>query len=91
MYKKIIEMCSALNIFSTKELRDNGIEALLIYGVGKHDNNIVATEFIRGDVPEALAMIGAALSNISSKSGIPLFDLLNMIYENESKLKEEGE
>ena len=88
MYKKIIEMCSALNIFSTKELQENGIEALLIYGLGKDNNKMVATEFIRGAVPDVLAMIGAALSYISSKSGIPLCDLLGMISENETILKE---
>lgn len=88
MYNKIIEMCSALNTFSSKELRKNGIDALLIYGVGNIDNHMIGSEFIRGAVPDVLALIGSALSYISHNNRIPLSELLDMIYENETKLKE---
>ena len=85
MYNKIRELCSKLNVLSQEELHNNGIEAIIIYGINTQFNGF---EFSKGDFPSVLSMLGSGLVNVSKTTGIPLKDLLDEIYENETKLEQ---
>lgn len=91
MYNKIRELCCKLNELSRNELRNNGIEAIIIFGIDTNSNGF---EFSKGNLPEILSMLGSALANTSKASGIPLRELLDEIYKNEKMLehsRKEGE
>lgn len=91
MYNKIRELCGKLNELSRNELRTNGIEAIIIFGI---DTNLNGFEFSKGDLPSILSMFGSGLVQTSKSIGVPLKVLLDEIYENETMLEQmrkEGE
>ena len=85
MYNKIRELCGKLNVLSQEELHNNGIEAIIIYSINTQFNGF---EFSKGDIPSVLSMLVSGLVNVSKTTGIPLKDLLDEIYENETKLEQ---
>jgi len=91
MYNKIRNMCGQLNDLTREELRNNGIEALLIMGV---NTQLDCFEFTKGDIPSILSLLGSALSTLSKTTEFTLEELLSMIYENETileQLRKEGD
>lgn len=91
MYNKIRELCDALNKMTADELHNNGIEAIIIFGINTQLNGF---EFTKGDLPSVLSMLGSGLAETSKKSCIPLKVLLDEIYETETTLEQirkEGE
>lgn len=84
MYNKVIELCAALNKLSKDELEENGIGAIIIFALSSDFNSV---SFSKGALPDILALIGSAISNISKASGIPIKELLEMIEENEALLE----
>ena len=85
MYNKIIELCDSINHLSYDELEENGIRAIMICCI---DTNFNGSNFAKGDAPDILSMIGAALTKFSKASEIHLKDLLEEIEENETLLEE---
>lgn len=91
LYNKITELCSQLNSLTNEELPKNGIEAITIHCIG---TNLTGVQYANGDLPSILSLLSAAIKTVSNKSGIPLSDLLDMIYQTEKEIeqhKEEGD
>lgn len=88
MYKKLRDLCSSLNVLSKDDLKENGVEALVIMGI---DTKLHGFEFVKGDLPTILSMYGSGLARAAKTTGIPLKNLLADIYENERKLEQDME
>ena len=87
MYNKIKDLCGTLNALSKDELKETGVDCLLIMCQDTKGNCI---EFVKGDLATALAMYGTGLATMSKKSGVPLKVLLADIYETETTLEQLG-
>jgi hypothetical protein len=91
MYDKIAELCETLNKMPLEDLHKNDIESIAIFAWKSDDNNVVVS---KGRFEYLMAMIGQTLSRISKKSGRPLKELLDGIYECETeieRIEKEGE
>lgn len=84
MYNKIRDLCAALNKMSRKEMEENGIAALIIFGLDIHYNGF---EFSKGRSHEILSLIGSGLTMVAKQLDIPIEDLANEIVENEKALE----
>lgn len=80
MYNKIMELCNVLKPLTVDELKENGIEAIMIFAVSDDFNGIA---FTKGRMSDVLAMIGQAISRTAKASGVPVDVLLADIRENE--------
>lgn len=84
LYNKMRELCSQLNTLTMDELRENGVEAIMIHCIGR---NLTGVQYAKGNLPSILSILGSNLESVSKKAEIPLRDLLDMIYENEQLIK----
>lgn len=85
MYNKIVKMCHSLSELTTNDLNENGIESIIIIAWSNNSDGVTLT---KGGMGNVLAMIGHMLARISNSNGILLHDLLNTIYEVETKIEQ---
>ena len=91
MYEKIAELCESLNKMTLEDLHKNDIESIVIFAWKSDVDNVVVS---KGRFEYIMAMFGQTLSRLAKKSGRPLKELLEGIYECETeieRIEKEGE
>ena len=87
MFNKIANMCESLSHISNDDLRKNGIESLMILAWSTDFDSVVVS---KGRLEFIMGLIGRQLSRLSKKTGIPLKELLDGIYECETDIERLG-
>lgn len=84
MYNKLKELCDQLDKLTLDELNNNDIKSLVILAVSAKNDAIA---FSKGNLPDILALLGAAISNTAKVSGLSIEEILYIINDNETLLE----
>ena len=88
LFNKIVNLGQSLSELTNDDLRENGIESIMIFAWSTEFEKVALS---KGRLEYVMAMIGQTLSRISKESGIPLMDLIHGIYDCETALEQHEE
>lgn len=92
MFNKIVNLGQSLSKLTNDELRENGIESIMLFAWSTDFDKLTLS---KGRIDYVMSLFGQALSRLSQSSGLSLKELLDGIYacetEIEQREKEGGE